>query len=105
VDRRVTWAAAVRIAVGIVGLLAALGGFGAIALGEPIGGLWALVVGGVLLGAAFFEKGRYRAREDQAERPGGSQPTNEVFVDPTTGERIRVWFDPNTGFRRYEPDR
>jgi hypothetical protein len=100
----VTWASAVRIAIGIVGLLAALGGIGAIALREPIGGLWAVVVGGVLLAAAIFEKSRYRALGDQPERPGGLQPTNEVFVDPTTGQLIRVWEDPRTGYRRYEPE-
>jgi hypothetical protein len=99
------WARTVRVVVGGLGLLAALGGLAAVAYGQALVGLWALVVGGVLLGAAFFEKGRYRARDDQPERPAGLQPTNEVFLDPTTGERIRVWFDPNTGFRRYEPDR
>jgi hypothetical protein len=99
------WARAVRVVVGGLGVLAILGGIAAIAYGELFPGLWAAVVGGVLVAAALFEKGRYRAREDQAERPGGLQPTNEVFVDPTTGQRIRVWFDPNTGYRRYEPDR
>jgi hypothetical protein len=98
-------ARAVRVVVGGLGLLAILGGLAAVAYGEALAGIWGVIVGGVLLGAAFFEKGRYRARDDQPERPGGSQPTNEVFVDPTTGERIRVWFDPSTGFRRYEPDR
>jgi hypothetical protein len=99
------WASAVRVAVGALGLLAIFGGLAAVAYGEALAGLWALVVGGVLLAAALFEKGRYRARGDQPERPGGLQPTNEVFVDPTSGQRIRVWFDPNTGHRRYEPDR
>jgi hypothetical protein len=98
-------ARAVRVVVGGLGLLAILGGLAAVAYGVALAGIWGVIVGGVLLGAAFFEKGRYRARDDQPERPGGSQPTNEVFVDPTTGERIRVWFDPNTGLRRYEPDR
>jgi hypothetical protein len=99
------WASAVRVAVGLLGLLAIFGGLAAVAYGEAFAGLWAVVVGGVLLAAAFFEVGRYQARGDQRERPGGLQPTNEVFVDPATGQRIRVWFDPNTGYRRYEPDR
>jgi hypothetical protein len=99
------WARTVRVVVGGLGLLAALGGLAAVAYGQALVGLWALVVGGVLLAAAFFEAGRYRAPGDEPERPGELQPTNEVFLDPTTGQRIRVWFDPNTGHRRYEPDR
>jgi hypothetical protein len=33
-------------------------------------------------------------------------PTSEVFVDPTSGRRVRVWVDPGTGRRQYreEPD-
>jgi hypothetical protein len=99
------WARAVRVVMGGLGLLAIIGGLAAIAYGEPVAGLWAAVVGGVLLAAALFEQERYRARGDQPERPAGAQPTDEVFVDPASGERIRVWFDPNTGDRRYEPDR
>lgn len=73
--------------------------------GEPIAGLWALVVGGVLIGVAVFEASRYRGSADRSERPAGFQPTDEVFVDPSTGARTRVWFDPRTGERRYEPER
>ena len=102
--RNLTWALTVRVVVGGVGLLAIFGGLAALAYGEAVAGLWAAVGGGVLLAAALFEEGRYRARGDEPERPGGLQPTGEVFVDPATGERIRVWFDPNTGNRRYEPD-
>ena len=40
------------------------------------------------------------------ETPGGPleprfRPTAEVFVDPTTGHRMRVLVDPRTGERRY----
>jgi hypothetical protein len=28
--------------------------------------------------------------------------TDETFVDPTTGIRQRVWFNPHTGERRYQ---
>jgi hypothetical protein len=29
------------------------------------------------------------------------RPTDERFVDPTTGHRMRVYVDPRTGERRY----
>ncbi len=43
-------------------------------------------------------------------RPGRSGPsprahaTDEVFIDPETGRRKRVWFDPTTGVREYRDD-
>ena len=49
----------------------------------------------------------------RAAGPGGGEPAgtsaraalpprrDEVFVDPTTGVRMRVWLDPATGERRY----
>jgi hypothetical protein len=43
-------------------------------------------------------------------RPGRSgpspraHPTDEVFIDPETGRRKRVWFDPTTGGREYRDD-
>ncbi len=36
--------------------------------------------------------------------PAGLERTDEVFADPTTGTRLRVWFDPRTGERRYVPE-
>jgi hypothetical protein len=43
-------------------------------------------------------------------RPGrggpspGAHPTDEVFIDPETGRRKRVWFDPASGVREYRDD-
>jgi uncharacterized protein YbjQ (UPF0145 family) len=34
----------------------------------------------------------------------GSEPTSEVFIDPATGQRMRVWYDPATGDRQYRPE-
>jgi hypothetical protein len=31
----------------------------------------------------------------------GWQRTDEVFVDPSTGRRMRVWLDPGDGSRHY----
>jgi hypothetical protein len=43
-------------------------------------------------------------------RPGrrgpspAAHPTSEVFIDPETGRRLRVWYDPGTGVREYRDD-
>ena len=91
----------------------ATGGTGAVA------GMWLVVVGLVLIVAAIVERFRYRS--EVAERsglpvgPGGGEPTgapletrfqrtDEVFVDPTSGHRMRVWLDRQTGERRYRSE-
>jgi hypothetical protein len=86
-------------------------------IGQQLGeGLYPLVIGLALIVAAVIERMRYRS--DDAERsaaapgPGGGEPvgtsldprfrpTDERFVDPTTGVRMRVWLDPVAGERRY----
>jgi hypothetical protein len=98
------WTLIVRAAIGLVGLVLLVAGLVAFALSEPLAGGWAIVSGAVLLGAAVFEAGRYASRTDGTPRPAGFQPTDEVFDDPMTGERVRVWFDPKSGARRYEPE-
>ena len=41
-------------------------------------------------------------RHGESEMPAdGWQRTDEVFVDPTTGRRMRVWVDPVDGARHY----
>lgn len=32
------------------------------------------------------------------------QPTDEVFRDPSSGRRMRVWVDPADGSRHYVPE-
>ena len=32
------------------------------------------------------------------------RPTDEVFIDPTSGRKMRVWLDPRSGERRYRAD-
>lgn len=102
--KNLTFAWIVRIAVAIVGAVLVLAGLVAIGAGEPAGGLWALVAGGVILFAAVLEVTRYRPESNEGERGPDFEPTSETFLDPTTGQRMRVWFDPRTGQRRYEPD-
>jgi ABC-2 type transport system ATP-binding protein len=61
----------------------------------------AVVVGIVV---ALFGWDRYRDTRKRAADGGRAQPTGEVFVDPETGSRMRVWYDRDTGRREYRPE-
>ena len=65
---------------------------------------------------ALVERVRYLSDATDRDRtptgPAGGEPpgtplesrfrrTDEVFVDPTSGQRTRVWIDPSSGERRY----
>ena len=58
--------------------------------------LWAL------LGIVFlvFERGRYRPKVSAAAQ---WRPTGERFTDATSGEKLEVVYDPQTGRRDYRP--
>ena len=56
----------------------------------------AVVVAGIVI--ALFGWDRYRGSRKKTD--GSFQPTSEVFVDPATGQRMRVWSDPS-GQREY----
>ena len=58
-----------------------------------------VVAAGIVI--ALFGWDRYRKK---ACNDGTSQPTGEVFTDPSTGKRTRVWYDPSTGQREYRPE-
>jgi len=103
-----------RVVVGVLGALLIVGGIAGVAIGAWPGGLWAMVTGAVAITAVTLERSRYRseAAEHSAGEhgPGGGEPsmpvapfrpTDELFVDPTTGQRLRVYLDPATGERRY----
>lgn len=105
---------AMRVIVGALGGLMIVGGVAGIAVGTWPGGLWATVIGSVAIAAAVLERARYRSeaaeRSAGASGPGGGEasmpvapfrPTDELFVDPTTGQRLRVYLNPATGERRY----
>ena len=111
-----------RLIVMVTGVLVALLGLYLIVLPNGPGtivGIYTLVIGLVIVVAALLERVRYRA--DSVDRsappigPGGGEPvgeqleprfqrTQEVFVDPTSGVRMRVWLDPDSGERRYRAD-
>ncbi|HJW22104.1 MAG TPA: hypothetical protein VJ506_06740 [Candidatus Limnocylindrales bacterium] len=108
----------VRGAIVVLGLVLMLAGI--VALREipdiGLGALWWVLIGGVLVVAVAAERQRYRStaaeHAGQVAGPGGGEtadaavevrfrPTAEVFVDPTTGHRMRVLVDPASGERRY----
>ena len=108
----------VRGVIVVVGLVLMLGGI--VATREipdiGLGGLWGALIGAVMVVAVAAERQRYRSgtaeRSGGVAGPGGGEaantpvesrfrPTAEVFVDPTSGHRMRVLVDPISGERRY----
>lgn len=104
--------------IGGLGVLLMLGGIATAAVGgrgdDLVGALFLFVPGVLLVAAALLERLRYRSLAAEAggdgTGPGGGEraapeprfrPTEERFVDPTTGIRMRVYLDPRTGERRY----
>jgi len=113
-----TGSAVVRVIIGIFGALLLLGGLGLALSGVPggvFGAVFMIGTGAVLLIAAVIEVSRYRSEHAERARqdpgPGGGEtdgaleprfrPTDEVFIDPTSQRRMRVYTDPATGERRY----
>jgi hypothetical protein len=90
----------VRTIVFLLGLAFAGGALAAAALGcgLAVAGLaiWAVI----LLGGLAVERWRYK-RLGAAPPGPGWQPTGERFVDPASGRRVTVYFNPATGERRY----
>ncbi|HEX7473480.1 MAG TPA: hypothetical protein VF323_10390 [Candidatus Limnocylindrales bacterium] len=107
----------VRTIVAAVAVLMFIGGVVLLPVSPPAA-LELVLLGGAGILAITLERGRYRS--EHAERssspagPGGGetdgalearfQRTDEAFVDPTSGRRMRVWFDPGTGERRYRAE-
>src|SRR5580693_2507626 len=61
-----------------------------------------VVVVGIVI--ALFGWDRYRGSRRSPGDGTASQPTGEVFVDPDSGRRMRVWYDRGTGRREYRPE-
>ena len=107
-----------RAILAVCGVLLALAGLAASAAGAGVPGLYATILGAGLVVAVVIERQRYRSEDaDRAFEPigpGGGEPsgsieprfrpTDELFVDPTTGVRMRVHLDSRTGERRYVAD-
>lgn len=80
----------------------ALGGAILLVAGLPGPGAYALGLGVLILLGTVFERWRYRANDP---RPGADwQPTGERFQDPETGKLVQVFYDPQSGERRYVSD-
>jgi membrane protein implicated in regulation of membrane protease activity len=99
---------------GILLMIAAL----ALIVGLPGVGAWAglqlFAFGAFLVVIVAIERSRYRSgaaeKSNATPGPGGGETgpieprfrmTNEVFIDPTSGHRMRVLVDPSSGERRY----
>jgi hypothetical protein len=53
----------------------------------------------VLVLALIFERSRYRPQVDRSS--GLWRSTGEAFIDPATGEKTAVYYNPQTGERDY----
>lgn len=62
----------------------------------------AVVVVGVVF--AFFGWDRYKGAKKRRDDSGEYEPTSEVFIDPATAQRMRVWYNAKTGERDYRPE-
>ena len=103
--------------IGGIGVVLVVVGFlfaAAVPGGGVFGFLFLVVPGVILIVAALIERLRYRSLAAEGlgdtHGPGGGEldvpeprfrPTDERFVDPTTGVQMRVFVDPRTGERRY----
>lgn len=111
-------AAFVRGLLVAVGVLLMFGGLVLIVSGSALAlpGLELVGVGAFLVVVVAIERSRYRSDAAEGSNatpgPGGGEPTSgpleprfrptaEVFIDPTTGHRMRVVVDPASGERRY----
>ncbi len=86
-------------AVLALGVVAAAAGAALLILPVWAPGLWLLAFGAVVIVSTVMEVWRYRPR---GPAPGARwERTGERFEDPTTGERMEVLFDRESGERRY----
>lgn len=81
----------------IVGVLLALGGL----LVWNFGGGPVLLILGVLALLTGILEPIYGIPRRAPPRGGSWRATDECFIDPESGDRVTVWFDPSTGERRY----
>jgi hypothetical protein len=87
--------------------------------GEPLPGFLVGAVGVAGLAIAVLERMRYHSEVEETDTPragssGGLAPgqpleprfqrTDEVFLDPSTSRRMRVYVDSATGERRYRAE-
>jgi hypothetical protein len=117
-----TGVSVVRLVLGVIGGFMLLGGIALAFSGVPgvfISAFWLIPSGALLVIVAIVEVSRYRSEQaelagGEAPGPGGGEPgplearfrrTDEVFVDPTSNKKMRVFIDAGTGERRYVAER
>ena len=111
--------AVVRGALVVIGFLLMLAGLAVVTVAPVISvvaGLELVGFGAFLVVVVAIERRRYRSASAELTNaepgPGGGEPassqlealfrpTAELFIDPTTGQRMRVLIDPSNGERRY----
>ena len=114
------------VGLGLARLFVLVGGVAIAALGlylillpdgpGTVVGIYVVLGGLALIVGTLIERVRYRSdaadREGAPTGPAGGEPpgtpleprfrrTDEIFTDPTSGHRMRVWLDPRSGERRY----
>ncbi len=62
--------------------------------------------GGLLLVALFswFIWDKRYGRNNTEDIPKGYDKTDEVFIDPIEGKKLRVYYNPSTGERLYKKE-
>ncbi len=107
----------IRLLLGGFAALVMLGGLVSIFAGDRSMGLMLVTFGVAVVFVMVMERARYQSqageKSDQRPGPGGGdsappgppfRATDERFVDPTTGRRMRVYVHPKSGERRYYAD-
>jgi hypothetical protein len=94
---------AVRVLVAVVAGCFIAVGLLTIALGQGLSGASTLILGLVGIVVVLYERRRYSSKHARGV-DSRFRPTNEVFVDPSSGQRMRVHVDPESGERQYLPD-
>jgi len=61
--------------------------------------IYLAINGLIITGGILFERSGYRSNVDRMQ--GKWQPTGERFNDPTTGQVVEVYYNPQTGERDY----
>ena len=87
-----------RTAVLIIAGIVAATGAALILTGVTLPGIQALVMGALVVVGILFER-RYRHNNQQPDSHW--QTTGERFVDPASGKNVEVYYDPQSGERRY----
>ena len=61
--------------------------------------IYLAINGLIIVGGILFERSSYRSNADRTQ--GKWQPTGERFNDPTSGQIVEVYYNPQTGERDY----